>query len=138
MGLNRRQLRAISIALERYHQFLDALEPLVEQWAQQPSASPDAMSDLRRTCRQARQAVAGAMASLQIQHSTADPHMWAMAQLASLWATLEDLAPAKLRRYGEVDPKASAQWQQALAELQLVTKRLMAQLQEMTRGAGEA
>ncbi len=130
MGLNRRQIKAIALALERYDRFLEAFEPLVERWSSLRSAGP-AISELRDAFFQARRAVEEAAASLQVGPAGSDPRMWALAQLTSLWSTLEDLAPPKLRRYGEVDEAAARQWEQLLAQLRLATERLMVLLQKV-------
>jgi hypothetical protein len=136
MGFNRRQLRAIGIALERYHRFLDALEPLLDQWANSGDADPEAVAAIRGMAQRARHTVAYAMASLGIQHEAPDSRMWALAQLTALWATLEDLQPSKLRRYGEVDAQAAGRWQGMLNQLRSVTSELIAQLQRLGQPPG--
>lgn len=108
--LNQAQQTALTTSLLHLEQALDEIERLIDRpptgvtYTTEVEFGPATGQQIRQNCHEIRQRIRDLAAEFNLPR-----HHWSgrrviVAEMSSAWANLEDMRPARLRRYGAVDP----------------------------------
>lgn len=108
--LNQGQRTALTTSLLHLEQALDEIDHLLDHppsgvtYTTEVEFGPATAQQIREKCDQLRRQITDAVAAFNLPR-----HHWSgrrviVAEMSTAWANLEDMRPAKLRRYGTVDP----------------------------------
>jgi len=110
MGLNPAQRSSVTIALRVTEQTLTNLirqagrnETGILYQSSLPLSNAE-REEMQALVNAARQEIAALVERLRLETTREDGRRAAVAHLSYVWTILEDIRPAKLKRYGEVDP----------------------------------
>jgi hypothetical protein len=129
MPLNQAQINALTTTLRMLEERCDQIDAML---ADQPprrtlvqleqDVTPDVRHAVRAELVQVRAAIAQIVAVYQLHAVTQSAWRAIDALLVTSWIDLEDSRPAKLKRYGAVDPEV-------VAQLDALLEQLMARLE---------
>lgn len=133
MPLNQAQTNALTTTLRMLEERCDQVEALLGDDRQQHrliqiehDVPPDVQRAVRAELRQVRAGIAQLAAMYQLHARPQSAWRAIDALLVTSWTDLEDTRPAKLRRYGPVDPAVIAHLDAPLEQLMTHIERMRA------------
>lgn len=110
MSLNQPQRNALATNLQQLERSLNEIERLLDSpptgvtYTTEVDFGPGTARQIRERCRDLRSQIADIAAAFELPQRRWDGRRIIVAEMSVAWADLEDMRPAKLRRYGTVDP----------------------------------
>src|SRR6266567_3296763 len=121
MGLNEYQARSIAVVLRALEEAIGIAPP--QDRGQrilhevEPDLTPAEQERLEELADDARMIVRRLAERFRLERDSVSLRQTLRARLATTWANLEDVRPAKLKRYGRVDPSLDQTLGPEIAEL---------------------
>lgn len=110
MGLNEAQSRSLAVALEHLEKHLALVDRLLERpesgrmWCLHADLAPDRREQLRKLRAGAQAHLVAIADAYDLPVKDESVRQQLAGSLATSWASLEDVRPSTLNRYGPVDP----------------------------------